>query len=1087
MRGLSIPRISATPVAAVILVFAAGFGLSAWLLHHTAALRPHDFANLNLWFEADVWRVFQNLTDRNSDHYRTAVHPLASLFLTVPTLVLMKLGASAELAAYAVMAAGAGTLAAAFFVLLYRLHGRLLDALVFTALLITSSAFVLFTAVPENYAWGGASIVLALVAASYSGPFSSAALVAANVLTLSFTVTNWMAGILAARVQRPWRSVILYAALGLALVAALSALQVYLFPTAGRFLSIKEEESYLVFEWAQRIREVTGAFFVNAMTLVWFGQAVDHVGNPYVTAQHGPHMAGPKGVAAALLWLGVLGAGVWNIVRRTVDAPLTQRIGWLVLVLVLGQYLLHLVYGSETALYSLHFLPLLIVAASFAARGRWRPWVLGAAALLLALSAWTNASQYARAFALADELLLQNERPPHRPRDQVLDAMAQRPNDPWPRGEGHMPIGLPGAPEVDKGYVEPGGAFSPSVGSFGLAVWKRGPGGALVTSDDVPLDQTRQAFETDGPAVALRTITPFFTGVWRQAELGSWTLSLTPSDGPVELVLRSVGPAGGRVESLRRDGAALIVNERWVLRPQSGLRLIDMGEEGGSGWRDRRNLTTKVEVKSGWGVARFETTGDDVRLRIDDLKRQPSYSPLQTLGAASGVRIEGGDPQFNAALEAQVAQLLIGSVGVEARPGDPTHYPLAWQRDAAYVVVSLVSAGRLDAAEVLVEDVAKRDFFGGFGPEADAPGLGLWAIGTVSRANGDTAFLRRHWPDVHRKAEFILTMLQAKEWVPATATGPVLSEFAANPEIGYVAEPAKDGLIIGRMDWHRPSLYVSAVSLRGLEEAVRIARVLGETRAAERWDAARVKLQAAYRAALARGEQLDNDRTLIGGLSPTFAAEGLPQFVKALEADWAKSRTVDGGFKAVPPWTYFELGKARQWLMLGRPERTWETLRWFWAHSPAPGLYSQWEGEREEHHFGRWQATRGWVRPTTVTPALLGGGGDASDPDRHARLCGYAGEHPGDRFRRRQGLARRADAGAWPRHRGRRGQIGAGTAAACRSPFAIRMSPSGRAGAFSGAKLVVTRRSCRSGGLSSRRFGRRCGLKGLSQPICSPT
>lgn len=1059
MRGLSIPRISAAPVAAVVLVFLAGSALSAWLLHHTAALRPHDFANLNLWFEADVWRVFQNLTDRNSDHYRTAVHPLASLFLSTPTLVLMKLGLSAQTAAHLVMAAGAGALAASFFILLLRLHGRLLDAAVFTALLVTSSAFVLFTAVPENYAWGGASIVLALVAATYSGPFSGPALVAANVLTLSFTVTNWMAGIGAAIFRRPWRTAVLYAALGLAIVAALSALQVYLFPTAGRFLSIKEEESYLVFEWAQRIREVTGAFFVNAMTLEWFGQAVDHVGNPYVTAQHGPHLAGPTGYGAAVLWLGLLALGVWAIARRRIDDAIAQRVGWLILLLIVGQYGLHLVYGSETALYSLHFLPLLIAAASFAARGRRRPWVLGAAALLLALSAWTNAAQYGRAFALADELLLLNERPPHTPREQVLDAMAQRPTDPWPRGEGHMPIGLPGAPEADKGYVEPGGAFSPAVGSFGLSVWKRGADGALETSDSVPLEETRQAFETEGPAVGLRTVTPFFTGTWRQAELGAWSLTLTRTDGPVELVLRSVGPAGDRVETLRRQGEGLIVNDRWAVRPLSGLRLIDMGEEGVAGWRDRRSLADEVAVKSGWGVARFETTADDVRLSVTDLKRAPSYSPLQTLGAAPGVTIEGGDPQFNAALAAQVAQLLIGSVGVEARPGDPTHYPLAWQRDAAYVVASLVAAGRVDAAEVLIEDVAKRDFFGGFGPEADAPGLGLWAIGAVGRANGDPVFLRRLWPDVHRKAEFILSMMTAKTWIPATATGPVLAEFAANPEIGYVAEPAKDGLITGRMDWHRPSVYVSAVSIRGLEEAVRIAKAVGEEADARRWEAARVRLLGAYRAALARGEQLDNDRTLIGGLSPTFAAEGAPQFAKALEADWAKLRTADGGFKAIPPWTYFEIGKARQWLMLDRPERTWETLRWFWSHSPAPGLYSQWEGEREEHHFGLWQATRGWVRPTTVTPhywaaaemlltqtAMLA----YVDLPKNTLVIG-AGASPAwlSAPMRVRGLVTEAGAVDWTWD-GRGLQV-----TVCDADVAVRA-----AGAFAKAPVTVTRRTC---------------------------
>ncbi|MCQ6463419.1 hypothetical protein NPN16_23910, partial [Vibrio parahaemolyticus] len=64
-------------------------------------------------------------------------------------------------------------------------------------------------------------------------------------------------------------------------------------------------------------------------------------------------------------------------------------------------------------------------------------------------------------------------------------------------------------------------------------------------------------------------------------------------------------------------------------------------------------------------------------LTITDTQRHPSApSRLHSLPVRPGVRITGGDSQFKAALDAQVAQMLMGTVGEETRPGDPMNYPL---------------------------------------------------------------------------------------------------------------------------------------------------------------------------------------------------------------------------------------------------------------------------------------------------------------------------------------------------------------------------------------------------------------------------
>jgi hypothetical protein len=121
----------------------------------------------------------------------------------------------------------------------------------------------------------------------------------------------------------------------------------------------------------------------------------------------------------------------------------------------------------------------------------------------------------------------------------------------------------------------------------------------------------------------------------------------------------------------------------------------------------------------------------------------------------------------------------------------------------------------------------------------------------------------------------------------------------------------------GRRAHQRPDglapadVFVSAVSVRGLEEAIRLAYVVGNAATAGRWEETHTRLQQAVQAAIRSGVQCDNERTLAVGLSPTGVARGIPEFEQALHDNWVITRTEDGAFKRTPLWTYFELAKAR--------------------------------------------------------------------------------------------------------------------------------------------------------------------------------
>ena len=127
---------------------------------------------------------------------------------------------------------------------------------------------------------------------------------------------------------------------------------------------------------------------------------------------------------------------------------------------------------------------------------------------------------------------------PIRQRDIVLQAMHDRPSDPWLRGTGHVPFGYPGRAENAKAYVEPGGSFSPSVPSFGVSFWITDPSGKIIaTSDQIPLDQIHQRYlwpvESRSTVIAaVEVTTPYYRAVWTTTPSQETELALTPFTKP---------------------------------------------------------------------------------------------------------------------------------------------------------------------------------------------------------------------------------------------------------------------------------------------------------------------------------------------------------------------------------------------------------------------------------------------------------------------------------------------------------------------------------------------------------------------------
>ncbi len=531
-------------------------------------------------------------------------------------------------------------------------------------------------------------------------------------------------------------------------------------------------------------------------------------------------------------------------------------------------------------------------------------------------------------------------------RDLARREAAAHPERGWPRGAGHVVYAWPGTSEDQKGYVEPGGSFSPVPGSFGLSI---------EDGDRLPLSQIKQRFAwVSGESLpVLVTQTPHYDANLLSDRPGHWTILITGTGSrSIAIAVRSVGPAGGPIFSLKNVKGRLLISDRWVIRFDPAPVSVRISEEGphAEGWYRADILLAK------------KTT-----VEINDLKfgKVPSL-PFATTRAIT--KLSSTDTQFRECLDDQVAHLMMSLVADQTRPGEPLNYPLAWLRDGAYVVVALARAGQVDTAKQLALYFADHDFFGGFGAEADAPGLSLWAIAETAALAHSGQFDQRVWEAVERKANLIHQMHHANAPIRHAFDGPVVPARRARTDLDLVCDVAQNGLIIGRMDWQRPVLFVNAVSFLGLNEAARIAERRGRGDLAMRWRQEAVEIRTVWQRALDTKEA-QNDRTYISALWPTQIGDQDKTKLRALfEARWANQRAPDGGFKKLPEWTYFDIAEAHNWLELGDRARAEQTMHWFWNHQASPGLYTWWEGRGEENSFHRWNDVRGWLYPPYVTP-----------------------------------------------------------------------------------------------------------------------
>ena len=838
----------------LILVLLTGVACLA-SFHGSSRLDPVVFGYdaIDLWMDADIPRVVKTMTDR----FSLVLHRKHPLFPTIsyPPVYLIKnlLGTEPLTAVRIVIAGVASVWSGTLFFLLRVIGCRRFDAVLFTLLGMCTASAMFWFVVPESFSFGSVTILwaMALVAFAEHRPVSSTWYVAVSVLTLSATVTNWMAGIIATIVNHPWKRSIQLTVNALVVVTLIWVVQKLVFPSVEFFLPPNTRPEYVLSTLSSGSLNVLKVFFLDsiimpAIDVTYWPAIFSYL--PVMTVQDSLPGSGTNGgFWGVLAWGLLLGLGLWALLFLKQQFRFRIALG----LTLLGQLVLHMLFGWETFLFSIHFVPLLVVIAALSTLTRARVVALSLAGAVTVFAGINNFIQFGRATEFVRSRVTES---------YLVDvAKSSRQTDPFPRNAGHVVLSTPGSREIDKAYHEPGGSFSPSVGSFGVSIWVTDKQGEiLVFSDTIPLENVSQKFDWSGQTEipAIVTETAYYRMLWSSMGPGRWKLNLkVPSTSSMKAVLmvRSVGPAGGPIRSLDWDGRRLLINDRWSMTSKFAPLDVQVGHEGDKDWKIVRTGTTAWKGDDGWGYARITLpSGKEWEAVIEDTA-PIAVAPLMYATPRSALELELPDARFTASLKAQVAHLMMGLVGKEARPGDPMAFPFPWLREEAYTIAALARAGQLGPAKELSKHLAENDFFGGFGPTADAPGLAIWALTEVAMQLKQPEFDRWVWPHINRKANFIVPMLSPDRPTDIPVSGPIVPTRKKDPELSLVSDPSRDGLIVGKKDTQRSFMYVNAVNYRGLLSAADLAERINRFEEALRYRAVATGMKNAWvRAAAAQ-------------------------------------------------------------------------------------------------------------------------------------------------------------------------------------------------------------------------------------------
>ncbi|WP_193335485.1 hypothetical protein [Devosia beringensis] len=387
----------------------------------------------DVWFDSDTRIVAMNMTIREYHHWTLYKHPLFSL-ITWPLTSLARLFVGdAMTAVRVVQASNAGFAVVLLFTLLGRIGLGLLDRSLICLLFLVSGTMLFWYTVPETFTFGGTTLLIALHATISGRPqtrLGYLGLGLASLASLSMTITNWFAGLLATAIvyglldhpiallkrwlsdfRTIWSDIkvpVLISVAVLVTAMALALLQDFIFGEASLFFNV-------FYIWKEG--EFIGDYKVSSMILRPFVLLF----SPVVVGTIDTWLNGTRMTADDFVpsnWPGILALGLWILLLvsgtissvaallKPTDANVSLRRLIFASAIILAAFIfIHTVYGFVAFLYLAHTAPYVLTIAAIGFLGKFRNVARIVITTLIVLAGYNNYQAFLQAAAFVRDTL----------------------------------------------------------------------------------------------------------------------------------------------------------------------------------------------------------------------------------------------------------------------------------------------------------------------------------------------------------------------------------------------------------------------------------------------------------------------------------------------------------------------------------------------------------------------------------------------------------------------------------------------------------------------------------------------------------
>ncbi len=395
----------------LLLLLIVAFSFS-WFLSESPPKGLIGWIYLNAYFDADIPRVFENLTIRASGHHDTFKHPLFSIVFWPITQSINTFVHNEYFSIRLMLAVNSSVSIAALWSLLRKFRLPAIDRVLLTLLYLASGGFIFWYSVIETFPFGATTLLIALHAVYWFKCTSPSARIAltifSGVASMSVTITNFAATVFAALTahgvfdnvslrsitetfKKQIRPLLAYFATVLFLAACLSVVQDRFFGDATLFFNVrlflKETvhvgASNAVTLWARPVHLLVSPIvvpkveFITIPSIFRTKAGLTFEDTLVLSARlKGIQFDTISSIVASLAWSILLLSGVLSVFRsqavfeptriEPLDSSLmngfrTRKASFITLVLF---FVMHLFYGQMPFLYTAHMLPLLTIVAS---------------------------------------------------------------------------------------------------------------------------------------------------------------------------------------------------------------------------------------------------------------------------------------------------------------------------------------------------------------------------------------------------------------------------------------------------------------------------------------------------------------------------------------------------------------------------------------------------------------------------------------------------------------------------------------------------------------------------------------------------